>query len=248
MRINHKILSIPPYISTSWKNVASLKAEQKETSLELQIILQDGSLTAIPNMENSIVEAIFSSHAKFLENELQATKNVSFSNPNLLPFSDRAKAPTLPNITSVPLPDLKILSKLNSFCQHDREQSNAEKLPDTILEQFSDIAKSMNLRDVTNLPKPEPHCNCPFCQITHAIHVGLQTAPPPATIFYEEDEEVSDEDLNFTSWIIEPMQNEIYKVINPDEPDEQYLVSLKSPIGCTCGCQGCEHIQTVLRS
>jgi hypothetical protein len=49
MRINNKILSIPPYISTSWKNIASLYLDVKDAENILVIVLAQGTSIEIPH-------------------------------------------------------------------------------------------------------------------------------------------------------------------------------------------------------
>src|SRR3989339_1424676 len=67
MRINHKVLSIPPYVSTSWKNISSLQSKKDNEQHSLLVYLQDGSCILIPNLEEVVVQAIFAAHAKYME-------------------------------------------------------------------------------------------------------------------------------------------------------------------------------------
>ena len=70
MKINQKILSIPPYISTAWKNIASLHVEATEDEQMLLVItLLNGTNIEIPQLDMSIIEAIFAAHAKFMEQD-----------------------------------------------------------------------------------------------------------------------------------------------------------------------------------
>lgn len=244
MEINHKILSIPPYISTSWKNIISLKTEAKENLFDLSIHLQDGSSICIPNLEYHFIETLFFFHAKHLENE--AVTSHPSSSFIFRPGLNESALPPLLGDTFPPLINIKFLSKLSALCQHDAQNSDAPRLPEEMLEQFSQISKSIPIENPENLPKPEPHCNCPYCQITQAIRSGLENKTSPAIV--ETEEEVSDEDLNFRSWIIEPLENNTYKISHPDFRQEHHLVSLGSPIQCSCGSDRCEHILAILRS
>ncbi len=63
MKINDKILSIPPYISTSWSYVKSLQMKGPF----LVITLMGGEAINIPNLKGDIIEQIFIAHANFLE-------------------------------------------------------------------------------------------------------------------------------------------------------------------------------------
>ena len=62
------------------------------------------------------------------------------------------------------------------------------------------------------------------------------------------DEEVTEKDLSFKSWIIYPLADNNYTVIHPDHKEEVYHVSLGSPLSCSCGSCQCEHIRSVLSS
>jgi hypothetical protein len=63
IKITEKMLIIPPYISTSWKRVASLHMEGST----LVIILNEGSAVQVPNLEQEILNSIFHHHSQFLE-------------------------------------------------------------------------------------------------------------------------------------------------------------------------------------
>jgi len=240
MRINHKILSIPPYISTPWKNVLALKTAKIEEKLELQITLSDGSSISIPETEDVIIEAVFTAHARYLDAEPQIAKVIppSFLHSGfgkLAVFSE-SESPLASDMT-------KMLSQISSFWEHDPEKGKAPDLPRDMIEQFKHVAGSLPFSDPQKLPQPEPHCNCPHCQITRALHTGLQVRES-----FEEFEPVAEQDLNFPRWIIQSMPGQAYKVINPDNTDEYYFVSLASPLHCTCGAKNCEHMEIVLKS
>ncbi len=53
MKINNQILSIPPYISTSWKNIASLHVESQDSTIYLVVTLLSGARIEIPQLERS---------------------------------------------------------------------------------------------------------------------------------------------------------------------------------------------------
>jgi hypothetical protein len=76
----------------------------------------------------------------------------------------------------------------------------------------------------------------------HAMLSGGRTLEPI------NDEEISAEDLRFKEWEIAKLSQNLYKVINPLDSNEEYQVFLGTPIGCTCGIHHCEHIKAVLKS
>src|SRR5262245_17557004 len=63
MKINARIFSLPPYISTSWNNVIAL--HMKGSSLVVSLV--DGDMIEIPGLTPELIELIFAAHAAFLE-------------------------------------------------------------------------------------------------------------------------------------------------------------------------------------
>ncbi len=218
MKINNKILSIPPYISTSWKNINSLLVDQ---SGQLIILLHTNAKIIIPHLDSSIINVIFDAHAKYVEVE------------------EKQK----PKTDGFPLP-LKIgtdgIESVGSAMQHNPAQATSPDLPEEILSKISGIVKVMGIEDPELLPKAEPNCNCVHCQIARAIR-GIKKGE-------EEEEEISEEDLKFRLWDIKQTGEKLYLVTNPLDKKEEYSVFLGEPIGCTCGSKNCEHVRAVLNS
>lgn len=221
MQITDKILSLPPYISTSWKNIVSIHVETRPYGHVLLIELVTGSKVEVPNLDAKLMEKIFSMHALVLEKEGNPIATQTFAIP--LPFPIEGLTPTL---------------------QHNPEQADTPPLPPEILEKIQSL-KGILPEDLTSMQKAEPHCNCPYCQITRAITGSLleaETSPPQI------EEEVTAADLTFRDWDIQQENDQIYSVTNPLDKKEHYNVFLGDPVGCTCGSKNCEHIQAVLRS
>jgi len=250
MRINHKILSIPPYISTSWKNIASLHIDNQETALVLIITLLNGTSIQVPNLEAPIIEAIFGAHAKFMEQEQNTPSQKPPSSPKL-PLEALSSGATSPQVFGFNVPmkeNIPIFDNMSSMLQHNAEQAESDELPSEILSKIANIAKNLGIEDLASLPKPEPHCNCPHCQIARAMHNGVSgieevTAATPVL-----EEVVSDADLKFRTWDIAQTGDKLFIVTNPLDDKEHYSVFLGEPIGCTCGDKHCEHIRAVLSS
>lgn len=249
-KINPKILSIPPYISTSWRNVDTLHTTEKEGKLVLMIALHNGTFIDIPNLEKEMIKTIFDSHSKYIEQEsrhgqsaqLESLKKFDPSNGEAdlsfsigVPFQGQSQIPLFN-------------SKFNptSFLEHNPSQANAPKMPIEVIQKITSITKALGLDlEQMNMPKAEPHCNCPYCQLVRAIQTnGSDTTLDPGLI----DEEVSPEDLKFRDWDITQQGDKLYIVSNPLDTNEQYQVYLGSPIGCTCGKKNCEHVRSVLNS
>lgn len=226
MRITRKILNIPPYISTAWKNVASLLVEERGLDRILIIELQNGSRVEIPGLEPPLIAAIFETHTKVLEEET--------SPRDLTPFPRREEMPPF---------RFGIGSGMDtvSAMHHNVEQKDAPPLPPEILTKIISIARVLGIFDPHALPKPEPHCNCVHCQIAR----NLQGQIGHSENF---DDEVKDEELKFRVWDIKQTSENLYTVSNPSDQKEVYNVFLGEPIGCTCGQKNCEHIRAVLNS
>lgn len=216
MKITDKILSLPPYISTAWKNIVSIHVETRPYGHVLLIELGTGTRVEVPNLDPKLMEKIFQMHAMVLEKEGSSIATQTFAFP-------------------LPLP----IEGLTSALQHNPEQADTPPLPPEILEKIQSL-KGVLPQDIAQNQKAEPHCNCPYCQITRA----LTETETPAHI----EEEVTAADLTFRSWDIKQEAEKLYCVTNPLDLKEHYNVFLGEPVGCTCGSKNCEHIHAVLRS
>ena len=221
MKISAQILSIPPYLSTSWKNVSSIHANPDGEKFKLIVILHNGIQVVIPSLDQATVDRIFDAHVR---------------------YSSLSEMPQLPpNSISIPIgannEEGGGVDMLNSTSQHNPALANSPEMSKELLEKITGIAKVLGLGDPAQFPKPEPHCNCPFCQIARAFHGGENG-----------EEEVSDKDLTFRTWDIQQTGEKLYNVTNPLDEKERYSVFLGDPLGCTCGQKNCEHIRAVLKS
>lgn len=220
MKITPKILSIPPYISTSWSNVASIHLRDKAEKAIVIISLNDGAQIEIPNMDQRDIDEIFKAHANFSEIENTIPKNLidsSFS------FSLPIKSGDMS------------LEALGGQMQHNPEQSDLPPIPPHILEKIGSIVRAFGIEEGAILDKAEPDCNCIYCQLSRTAH-------------REPDEIVEDADLKFRDWDVIQKNEKLYHVTNPLDKSEYYDVFLGDPIGCTCGCKNCEHIRAALNT
>lgn len=235
MRINNKILSIPPYISTSWKNVLSLSLDRREEGSVLVIQLQNNQRIEIPRLEGPIVELIFAAYEKYLESTSKASIEKTEDQGSMIPGATTFAFPFPINASQI--------DNLPGLLQHNPEQADAEDLPAEILDKIASVATMLDVKDLQMLPQAEPHCNCMHCQIARTIHHSLNSAPQETV-----EEEVSDADLKFRLWDIEQLNDKLYAVKNPEDSKECYHVYLGNPVGCTCGEKNCAHIHAVLNS
>lgn len=222
MKINDKILNIPPYISTSWDNITSLFTEKEDL---LIVILKNGQKIRIPHLTKDMIEEIFRIHSKVLETKSSPKTSISFG------------LPTLP--TSGAFGGLESFS---SAMQHNPEQKNAPDIPLDVINKIANIAKLFAEEANMDIPKPIDNCNCMHCQISRALQIGMGVNPENL------DAEVDEKDLKFRDWDIFEEGTSLYRVVNPLDENEHYSVFLNDPIGCTCGQKNCEHIKAVLNS
>ncbi|MGH2613196.1 MAG: hypothetical protein ACRDFB_09155, partial [Rhabdochlamydiaceae bacterium] len=111
MKITDKILSIPPYISSSWKNIISLQVEPRPFGHVLVIQLITGTKVEIPNLDRPVIERVFAAHAKVVEDEGK-DKNSSLIT------------------TTIPFPFIfPNLEGLTSMIQHAEAQKDSPPLP-----------------------------------------------------------------------------------------------------------------------
>jgi hypothetical protein len=246
MKITSTILSIPPYISTSWKNITSLHVEMQGSSPLLIATLVNGNQITIPHLDPALIESIFAAHSKYLELEQNSLSNIFPSNKrptNPFPSSEKG-ATTL----SVPMEFPFNPENMGAVLQHNPEDADAPDLPPPLLDKIASLSKTVGIADPNTIPKPEPHCNCNYCQIAKALHAGFEEPATPDSLTDESEEAVSEEDLTFRSWDINQTSEKLFIVQNPLDSKEHYSVYLGEPVGCTCGQKHCEHIRAVLNS
>ncbi len=223
MKITGTILSIPPYLSTTWKNIASLHVREERGAFTLVVILQNRVSVEVPGLDKASIDEIFEAHARSSE---ETTPKIF--NPLEGPFS-----------FNLPLKaDGGPIDTLGSSMQHNPEQANLPPLPPEVLKKITMIAQAFGLEDTSALPKAEPHCNCIYCQIARSLNSEIE----------EPAEEVTAEDLSFRNWEIKQTGEQLYTVTNPLDSNEHYNIFLGTPLGCTCGSKNCEHIRAVLNS
>lgn len=243
MKINDKILSLPPYISTSWDQVSALRMKANH----LSITLKNGDSIDIPALVPEIIEKIFQAHADHLE--LQTEKSYLETKQNTS-FNKQLLAQTLFGQDPGELPfrfGISGIDGMSAALQHNPDQSDAPNIPEPILRKISAIAKIVGPEEASTLPKAEPNCNCVYCQLTRAISGEGQE---PVHLMAEESEEetVNEGDLAFQQWDIAPAGDKLFTVTSRLDTNEKYSVYLGSPVGCTCGHPSCEHIVAVLKS
>src|ERR1043165_4654536 len=124
MKINNKIFSLPPYLSTTWSNVAALHLN--ETILVVHLV--NGEAINIPHLQPELMEMIFESHASFLEEK----SKVESAKGGL-------KAFPFQGIAEMEFPfkfGIGATDGLGTVLQHNPSQANLPSLPIEVLEKI----------------------------------------------------------------------------------------------------------------
>jgi hypothetical protein len=234
MNVNDKFFSFPPHLSTPWAHVIALSVSPSGHMI-FHLISRDA--VVLPLLTKDDTDRIFKAHASFLERQvLEAPPE---RKERFIRINDIS-----PEGREIPIRfAFGTLEGLNSAMQHNPQESNSPNLPAEILTKIAEVSKILAPNDPNQLPKAEPHCNCPHCQIARAVR-----GTPPLQLQAEIEEEVPLEDLQFEQWGIKQTGDKLFTVSNKLDPLESYSVYLGHPVGCTCGKQGCEHILVVLKS
>ncbi|MEZ5315690.1 MAG: hypothetical protein R3E91_05750 [Chlamydiales bacterium] len=247
VKINEKLICIPPHISTTWEHVKLLQAEENSTTKKYKLILRlaENKIVEIPEIEAALIDIAFSSHMKYLEGKSRSDKPEG-GNKTFGSLIQQLMGLSPEQLSNIPIRfgisgGIPGIENLESAFQHNQEQADTPDMPLEVLEKAVGMAKLFMGGDLEAFPKPEPHCNCTHCQLARAIHHIPKND-------MQEDSLVTEEDLKFRTWNIKESSesDKIYIVTNPLDSKEHYTVYLGTPLGCTCGQANCEHIKAVL--
>lgn len=146
MQITSKILSIPPYLSTTWKNIASLHSKAEGQLFTLTVVLKNQTQIEVPALRRETIDEILSAHSRF-------THETALPFPMDSPFSF-----SLPIGLAEPL----------GF-QHNPAQANLPPLQPEILKKI--VALIQGLSEEAFPAEPQENCQCMYCQLSRA-HLG----------------------------------------------------------------------------
>lgn len=191
LKINDKILSIPPYISTTWSNISALRTKG---SL-LVVMLKDGETINISGLTDEQVEQVFSCHAAYLEKETIPTAQ---QGPSQLPGPIFSRGEIIPFGETTTLSfAFGTLDGMNNAMQHNPQQANMPDLPQEILAKIGEIVKAIGAFDDLRMPVAQSGCNCMHCQLAKTLNPGQEISDNS-----QKEEPVSDEELRFEEWTI----------------------------------------------
>jgi hypothetical protein len=234
VKINETILSIPPYLSTTWHQIASLHTIDQV----LFVTLFEGSTLQIPGLTPTEIDSIFNHHGAFLEKAENEEKNL----PDLTDVARALGEFSLgSSVVRFGFSHMTEDQMTNLSLEHNQADADAPDLPQEIIEKIGMITKMINGNEDIALPEPHLGCNCFHCQISRGLNKTLE-------ISTEKEEIVSDAELSFEEWSVSQLDHQLYAVAHKLNEGETYQVFLGEPIGCTCGHSGCEHILAVLKS
>lgn len=237
MKITDKIISIPPYLSTSWDKVTSLHMEGEQ----LVITLKDGTAVTLPYLAPDVIEQIFSAHVNFLEESFVE---------KLAKESSKKASQGIEQLFGAPFRlSLGSIEAIGQSLQHNPAYRDLPPIPTEIVEKISALAKNVSEEDIRALPVAEQNCNCIYCQMSRILkQAGLpESKDLDRPLIDEFEEEVKEEDLRFEEWEVKNIGEKLYTVTHKLDAHMQYNVFLGTPVGCTCGKPNCEHIVVVLR-
>jgi hypothetical protein len=140
MIINKQLLSIPPYISTSWKDVELLLSDGQHT---LNIYLKNGTLVKISHLHKEQLDLIFSVHQEILLNQTQEM--------------------------TIPIIDPLFFQFSGPFLEHDPDLYDASPLPDEVKIKLLSLLEGLPKIDTSKAPLIHPDCSCPHCQLMNLI-------------------------------------------------------------------------------
>ena len=139
MKITPKILSIPPYLSTSWSQINSMYMKDGE----LVIRLADGTTISVPGLKTQEIEAVFAAHSTFVETSLSSPQG-NFQHPLLnMTNPQMMNSQQLQNLEAGGAMHLNFdsMESFGSALQHNLEQAHMPNLPQEILKKIAAIAK-----------------------------------------------------------------------------------------------------------
>ena len=238
MKVNAQVLSIPPYISCPWHQVSSLCVETLQGQKRLAIYMQNGSKIEIPDPSPTLVDVVFTAHGEFLDKVDEGFIPTSRPSSNASSNTSNFNSEILMNL----VPMSPGMGSFVDLMQHCPDQKNMPDLPPEIVEKVVGVVRSIAPEEMKHMPKSEPHCNCFHCQVSRKAHASLEDIPEDL------DAPVSDEELQFRSWDVQPEGDKVFIVTNPLDETESFRVHLGDPVGCTCGQNRCAHIEAALRS
>lgn len=239
MKITSKVFSIPPYISTRWEFVSSLRIVDNQ----LHVTLKDSTTCVIPHLPQETIDQIFSFHADSIEatppkeDLTLILEGVRTGFKELISMFSKVKG--------------NAIGSIGRALEHDPDNASLPDLPPEMVKKVTLLLNIIPKEDILAMPEAENGCNCMYCQINRILRAAILTEQregSPDILVESETEPVEEQELSFSEWIVEPIAEKLYKVTNKIDPKEEYRVFLGDPIGCTCGKSHCEHVLAVLRS
>jgi hypothetical protein len=237
MKLTPQIFSIPPYISTRWDFVLSLRVSDNV----LIVTLKDGTTCTIPDLSKETIDQIFAFHT-------EAEEAQDRERENLKPLLESMKTGFKDLMQMLSKLGTGVSGPLGRALEHDPRSANLPELPPDMVKKVQMLLNVIPKEDLLAMPENVAGCHCMYCQINRILRKAIEAEEEGMPDVLAESEPVEEKDLQFSEWIVEPIADKLYKVTSPLNHTEEYRVFLGDPIGCTCGKPRCEHILAVLRS
>lgn len=228
VKINKNILSIPPYLSIPWKEIASLYLKDEE----LIVVPKKGDLCEVPGLTEEQIEKIFHFHAQCYDQLDREERALGFL--SRLASSEGVSGMQIA-IAASPA-DIT-----NPMVEHNPELADAPDIPHEILEKIQMISKMVESAGGQSPSMKQEHgCNCFHCQIARVLSPSEEPSCQQQCDCVDGDQ--------VEGWSIIQTGDRLFSVTKNSCPQEVYEVHLGDPVSCTCGKRGCEHLLVVLKS
>jgi hypothetical protein len=189
MIINKQLLSIPPFISTSWKDIELLLSDGQNT---LNIYLKNGTLVKISHLLKEHLNLIFSVHQEILLNQAQEV--------------------------TTPIIDPLFFQFSGPFLEHDPDLCDASPLPDEVRSKLKSLIENLPKMDPSKMPVVHDNCFCPHCQLINLIFENTEkeelVSDSDLTFSTWIQEEVSDDEIK----LIHPYNSDEFYIIKLQNP------------------------------
>lgn len=237
MKITPKIFSVPPYISTRWEFILSLRVKEHD----LLVTLKDGIVCTVPNLPQETIDQIFEFH-------VNSEEAVDQERENLQPLLESMRSGFKELMQMLSKLGANAIGSIGKALEHDPNNAKLPDLPSDMVKKVQMLLNIIPKNDILAMPVGIEGCHCMYCQINRILRRAISNEENGTPDVMADSEPVEEKELQFSEWVVESTGEKLYKVSNKFNHSEEYRVFLGDPIGCTCGKPHCEHVLAVLRS
>lgn len=228
MKINKNMLSIPPYITTTWDNITCVQAcVVQDEFVDIKICLADGEKVEVPHVPEKIFNKIRDEYEKFIESSSINTPadlgGIASGIADIFQGANR-ELPAIGRGENVGVIGFPVSG-------HPRQHHEAPVLGKEALRQITKTLgeKAFEGEYITK-------CNCIYCQSCRFVQD-------------KKNKESGEKPLEFSdAWLVEEVGTDKFIVRDKMKESNVFTVYLKPKIICSCGSNVCEHIKATLFS